>query len=213
MTTESMTIHQALVELKTLDSHITKAIQEGGFVTANKHSNAKINGVPVLVYATDVESRYQKITDLIRRREAIKRAVVISNAITYVEVGGKTYTVAEAIEMKNHAMDGKRYLLGQLTTDYNRAKMQADRANGDELERRAEEHIKNMFGSTDMKGASDEVKRVREEFIKAQTMELVDPLDVREKIEALNEETQNFTTNVDAALSVSNALTTITIEY
>ena len=213
MTTESMTIHQALVELKTLDKRILNAIQESGFVTANKHSNGKINGISVFEYCEDVSSRYQKITDLIRRREAIKRAVVISNAITYVEVVGKTYTVAEAIEMKNHGIESKKTLLAQLTYDYNNAKRLADRANGDDLERRAEEHVKNMFGNTDMKGASEEVKRAREEFIKAQTVELVDPLDVREEIEKLNEEILSFTTNVDAALSVSNALTTIIIEY
>lgn len=213
MTTESMTIHQALVELKTLDSRITKAIQEGGFITANKHSNAKINGIPVQEYTAEVVSRYQKITDLIRRREAIKRAVVISNAITYVEVGSKTYTVAEAIEMKNHGLEGKSCLLVHLNNEYNTAKRTLDRANNEELERRAEDHIKNMFGSTDMKGASEEVKRVREEFIKAQTMELVDPIGVRARMDELNEEITRFRTNVDAALSVSNALTTITIEY
>lgn len=213
MTTESMTIHQALVELKTLDSRIVKAIQEGGFVTANKHSNAKINGIPVAEYCSDVESRYQKITDLIRRREAIKCAVVISNATTTIEVGGNTYTVAEAIEMKNHGLEGKACLLTVMNNEYNNAKRIADRANNEELERRAEDHIKNMFGSTDMKGASEEVKRVREEFIKAQTMELVDPIGVRARMDELNEEITRFRTNVDAALSVSNALTTITIEY
>ena len=213
MTTESMTIHQALVELKTLGSRINKAIGEGGFIVANKHSNGKINGIPVSEYCDDATSRYQKITDLIKRREAIKRAVVMSNAITTVVVAGKTYTVAEAIEMKNHGMASKSALMAQINTDYLRAKMLADRANGDELERRAEEHVRNMFGSTDIKGATDEVKKVRDEFIKAQTMELVDPLDVRKIIEELNEEIMNFTTNVDAALSVSNALTTIYIEY
>ena len=213
MTTESMTIHQALVELKTLDKRILEAIREGGFVTANKHSNAKINGISVKEYCDDAESRYQKITDLMKRREAIKCAVVISNAVTTVEVGGKTYTVAEAIEMKNHGLESKKTLLAQLTYDYNNAKRVADRANGDELESRAEAHVKNILGNTDMKGASEEAQRVRAEFIKAQTVELVDPLDVREKIEELNDEIMKFLTNVDAALSVSNALTTITIEY
>lgn len=213
MTTESMTIHQALVELKTLEKRIRSAIQEGGFVTANKHSNTKINGIPVQDYTADVVSRYQKITDLIRRREAIKCAVVISNATTTVEVGDKTYTVAEAIEMKNHGLDNKSALMTQLSMEYTAAKRMADRANNEELERRAEDHIKNMFGNTDMKGASEEVKRTREEFIKAQTMELVDPIGVRARVEELNEEITIFRTNVDAALSVSNALTTITIEY
>lgn len=44
MTTETMTIHKALCELKTLDSRIKKAIEGSVFVFANKHSNAKVSG-------------------------------------------------------------------------------------------------------------------------------------------------------------------------
>ena len=42
MTTETMNIHQALVELKTLNKRIESAIREGEWVVANKHSNGKI---------------------------------------------------------------------------------------------------------------------------------------------------------------------------
>jgi hypothetical protein len=44
-------------------------------------------------------------------------------------------------------------------------------------------------------------------------MELVDPIGALKVIEALDEEVTSFMTNVDAALSVSNALTKITVEY
>lgn len=100
MTTEKMTIHKALCELKTLDARITKCIGETEYVFANKHSNDKVNGMTVAAYCDEIKSGYQRVTDLIKRRDAIKRAVVLSNAVTKVTVGGKEYTVAEAIEMK-----------------------------------------------------------------------------------------------------------------
>lgn len=44
-------------------------------------------------------------------------------------------------------------------------------------------------------------------------MELVDPINVLKQMELLNEEITAFEANVDAALSVSNALTKIEINY
>lgn len=109
MTTEKMTIHKALCELKTLDARITKSIGETEYVFANKHSNDKVNGMTVAAYCDEIKSGYQRVTDLIKRRDAIKRAVVLSNAVTKVTVGGKEYTVAEAIEMKNRGVGCVEY--------------------------------------------------------------------------------------------------------
>jgi hypothetical protein len=208
-----MTIHQALVELKTLDKRIGATIRETEYVVANKHSNRKINGVDVSEFCDNVKSHYQKVIDLMSRRNALKRAVANSNAVTKVEINGTVYTVAEAIEMKNHGLEYSRSLLEKLREDYSLAYRAANRYNGEDLERRADEHIKVMFGSTDVKGVTDEVKRARADFITAQTVELVDPIDVRAKIEAIAKDIDSFESTVDAALSVSNALTTITIEY
>ena len=213
MTTEKMNVHQALVELKTLDKRISNALISSTWVVTNKHSNRKIDGVSVEEFEAKLKSEYQKVRDLMDRRDAIKRAVVNSNAVTKVEIAGKTYTVAEAIDMKNHGIEHLRSLLNVLTRDYTRAKTLLERANGDELERRADEHVKNMFGTSDMKGATAEVKKAREEFIEAQTMELVDPIGIYKQITEIDEKINLFTTNVDSALSVSNALTIIEIEY
>lgn len=213
MTTEKMNIHQALAELKTLDKRIQSALMEGTYAVANKHSNTKIDGIDLKEYTANVKSRYQKVNDLIARCGAIKRAVVNSNAVTKVEIAGETYTVAEAIDMKNRGIEHFKQLLNKLVYDYNNAKRLAERANGDELERRADEHVRNMFGNTDVKGATEDVKKAREEFIKAQTVELVDPIGIHQKIEELNEKITSFETSVDAALSVSNALTMIAISY
>ena len=213
MTTETMNIHQALVELKTLDKRIEAAIQEGDWVVANKHSNGKIGGIDLKDFVEAIKSRHQKVTNLIARAEAIKRAVVNSNAVTKVTIAGKEYTVAEAIDMKNHGIERLRLFVRRLHHDYVQAKATADRANGAELERRADDYVRTMIGNTDVKGMTEEVKRLRDEFIKAQTMELVDPVDVLKLMEQLNEQINAFEVNVDSALSVSNALTTIEVSY
>lgn len=213
MTTETMNVHQALAELKTMEKRIADAIRSVEWVVANKHSNTKIGGVGVKEWSDDVKSRYQKVMDLIRRRDAIKRAVVNSNAVTKVIVAGKEYTVAEAIDRKNNGTGFLTTLVQRLAHDHAMAKTAADRANGPELERRADEHVKIMIGSSDMKGATAEAQRLRKEFIEAQTTELVDPVNALKVIAELDEEVSSFLTAVDAALSVSNATTTITVEY
>lgn len=213
MTTETMNIHQALVELKTLDKRFESAIEDGEWVVANKHSNGKIGGIDVKDFAENIKSRHQKVTSFIARAEAIKRAVVNSNATTKVTIAGREYTVAEAIDMKNHGIERLRLLVCRLNRDYSLAKTIADRANGAELERRADDYVRTMIGNTDIKGMTEEVKRLRDEFIKAQTMELVDPIGVLKQIEMLNEQINAFEVNVDSALSVSNALTAIEVSY
>ena len=206
MTHEKMTVHKALCELKTLDARITKAIQSSTYVFANKHSNAKVSGKTVSAYSDEVKSA----CDLIARRDAIKRAVTLSNATTKVTIGGKEYTVAEAIEMKNHGVPMQQKLLDKLVKDNRAARKQADENNGEYLEMRA---VKSLYGNVDMKGASEEIKKVRGDFIAAQTMELVDPVNIDAEMKRLEEVINGFTVEIDSALSVSNALTEIIVDY
>lgn len=213
MTTEKMSVHKALCELKTLDSRIQKSIQQAVFVFANKHANTKISGVPVGEYSAEVKAAYQSVKDLIARRDAIKRAVTLSNAAVKVVIGGKEYTVAEAIEMKNHGISHLQLLLRKLETDNQRARRESDNNNGEALEDRADEYVKSLYGNVDMKGASEEIKKVRADFIAAQTTEIVDPIGIRAEMERLEKEINDFTVEIDSALSVSNALTELTIEY
>lgn len=213
MTTETMNVHQALAELKMLDKRIAAAIREGNFVVPNKHSNTKIGGVDIKEHIADVKSRYQRINALIARRTAIKRAVVQSNAITKVIVGNVEYTVAEAIDMKNHGMEYLEKLRERLSLEYKMAKQTADQQNGADLTRRADDYIRTMVGNTDVKGMTEDVRKMREDFIKAQTTELVDPICALGAIQVLNDEIEAFLTNVDACLSVSNSLTNIEVTY
>lgn len=213
MTTEKMNVHQALAELKTMDKRIEKAIQTPEWVVTNKHSNGKINGVTIAEHTANIKAQYQKAMDLILRRDAIKRAVVNSNAVTKVLIAGVEYTVAEAIDKKNNGTQFLSMMARRLAHDHTQAKLLADRENGSRLEDRADVFVKSLIGNTDTKGMTEEIKARREDFIEAQTLDIVDPIGAVKEIERLEEEVNAFLTNVDAALSVSNAITEIVVTY
>ena len=217
MTIEKMTIHNALAELKTLDARIEKAIRETPYVLAAKHSAEKINGMSIADFKTQIKSCYQKATDLIARRDAMKRAVVLSNASTKITIGGNEYTVAEAIEMKNHGIEFKERLLNAMTYAYNDAQNDLSRNSGDSLERKAEQYVLAVIQAqpkdSKMTVDSDAMQSLRKTYIENNTYDLIDPLGVANVIKSLEDEINKFNTEIDAALSCSNALTVIEFEY
>lgn len=217
MTTEKMTVHKALAELKTMDDRIAKAIRDTTYVLAVKHSAEKINGMTVQNFKEKMRSGYQKATDLIARRDAMKRAVVLSNATTKVKVGENEYTVAEAIEMKNHGMEFRNMLLRQMNSAYVTAQNELNRNSGETLEKKAEKYVLDVIAAqpkdSKMTVDSEAMKTLRKTYIENNTYDLVDPLDVTQIMETLDAEINEFNAEVDAALSVSNALTVIEFEY
>lgn len=213
MNTEKMTIHKALCELKILDDRISKAQSAMPFVTCQKKQADTVSGVKIEDYQKQVKAAYQKTRDLITRGNAIKRAVVLSNAKTTVVIGGFIYTVAEAIYMKNHGLAYYKCLLETLESQYNAAVKKAEQQNGEKLESRADDYIKSVYGTSSVKNFSDEMNHARQTFIDSQTFVVIDPLDIKKCMEELETFISDFTVNVDAALSVSNATTEIEISY
>lgn len=160
-----------------------------------------------------MQGYYDKATDLIKRRNAIKRAVVLSNAATKVTINGLEYTVAEAIEMKNHGVEFDEKLLDVLNKQYNKAQSEILKQNGDDLEKRAEQYVIGIYGSKEGKTNTDDFEKTKKDFITANSYELVDPIKILDKINALEESIASFKAEVDAALSTSNAVTEIEISY
>lgn len=217
MNKEQLTVHRALAELKTIDSRITKAINTSSFVIANKHSNEKIGGKPISEVRENMKSAFQKVNDLIARRNAIKRAVVLSNANTNVVVNGVTYTVAEAIDMKNHGMELKQYLLHEIERQKREAESVLTKNSGEAIEKKAEQYVLSVIQAQPKESKctvdDDSMKTLRAEYIKNNTYDLIDPVGVAKIMESLNDEIDAFNVEIDSALSVSNAITTIEFEY
>ena len=213
MTTEKMTIHKALAELKIIGDRINSSISTATFIKANKHSNEKINGIPVNEFKSQIQGNWDKSNDLIKRRNAIKRAVVLSNATTKVKVGIEEFTVAEAIEMKNTGMQFKKELLNQLNRQYVDAIRITEKENGETLQSKAENYVIGLYGSKEGKTSMNEAEETKKQFIINNTFEFIDPIKVREKIDNLEKEISEFETEIDSCLSTSNAITEIVINY
>ena len=212
-TVETMTIHKGLAELKILDGRISKEIYNGSYCAANKHSNDKINGIPIDDFKKSVRGIYDKVTDLINRRKAIKKAIVLSNAKATVKIADVEYTVAEAIEMKNHGIELETLLINAMDKQYQQAQAEVNRQNGNNLEERADQYVTASDGQKEGKTNSADIDKVRKDFLEANSYEIVDPINVQDKVDALRQKIDAFMADVDSALSVSNALTKITIEY
>lgn len=212
MTTETMNVHKAMVELKTLNSRIENGVMFNTFVRANKHGNKKIEGESIETYKEAVKNEYKSVSDMIRRHEAIKRAVVISNATTQVKIGDKDYSVAEAIYMKTKGVIYLKNLRNKLARDLKMAQDECDRSNRT-LDDRAYNHVINLFGGDKKSAMSDEMEKERKSFLESQVFELVDPLNAKKTIEELDKMIFVFESEVDAALSVSNATTNIEVSY
>lgn len=217
MTHEKMTVHRALAELKTMDARIDSAIRGTTYVLAVKRSAEKINGVKIDTFKDAMKANDQKVNSLIRRRDAMKRALVISNATTKVTVGGKEYTVAEAIECKVHGMEYMKALKNSMTSAYLAAQAEMKRNDDEVLEKRAEQYVLSVIAAqpkdAKMSVDSEAMKALRKSYIENNAFEMLDPLGVAERIAELDEMIHAFETDVDAALSCSNALTVIEFEY
>ena len=214
MIQEVMTVHKALCELKMLDKRINESIMTAEFCRANKHSNVKIDGWTIEEYEAAAVSKYQSTMDMIIRRDAIKRAVVASNAVTEVTIGGNRYTVADAVELRRHGLSYRRTLLQAMTLQLKRVRSTIEQKNGEELTRAADKMVEVYYGrQTDVKAITEEMRATREKFIEDNTYELLDPIRVENRIRELDKEITAFETEVDSALSVSNAVTEITVSY
>lgn len=210
MTKETMNIHKALCELKILDDRINRAVDDCRYVGVTKIVSKRVGSQTVEAFSESVKDGYKSAMDLIKRRQAIKTAVVKSNATTTVVIGGNTYTIAEAIEMKNHGLDGEKRMLRYMVSRLAEAEALINRTRSD-LESRADAFIRDQTGSKESK--TEDLLKMRQDYIAMQDVELVDPLHIREIIKTLDEKINTFMSEVDSALQTSNANTEITIEY
>ena len=216
MTKEKMTVHEGLAELKILAARIEKEIASSTYVNSNKHANTKIDGMSVDEYTEDMKSAYQKVTDLIKRRNAIKRAITKSNSVTEVTLtkadgSTVTMTVAELIEYKNVGIQFTERLVNTITKQYNAVTAFIKRQN-DLVNETADKYVTGLYGGQD--NVNNEVaEATRKSYIEANSQDLIDPNKILDRINELNAEIDFYNTKVDAALSTSNAITVIEFEY
>lgn len=203
----TLSVAGALVELKLLDKRIAKATSTGIFVSYQE-GNDLPKGYKTLNELEDkIKSSEQSVMDLIERRNKIKSAIVVSNATTTVHIGGVAMTVAEAIERKS-SIEYEYGLLNEYKRQLANALRMVDGINKD-VERRADAMVQTYLGND--KSKADEAETIRKNFIESKVAKLVDVLDIKAKIEQLEESIDTFEAEVDLVLSTSNAVTMLEV--
>jgi hypothetical protein len=206
-----MSIHRALADLKTLDSRINKAIAIFSPVGL-KTKKGLINKVHREDdFVADAKSISQSVNDLIKYKTALKTAIVKSNAETMVTIEGVgEMSVADAITYKDSAQAHKQSLLMRLRRQLEEGESTMIQLNAD-VERKALEMATTALGKDNVKLGDDDVKRVTESYLENNCYEMIDPINIRSMIDALEAEVLAFDIEVDAVLSEANATTFIEV--
>ena len=207
-----ITITEALCELKLYDSKIQKAIINCQLVNTGKKSSDMLGHVKKDAFKDKAKADYQSINDLISNRDALKRAVVLSNATTNVTVNGEEMTVAAAIEKKSSIQYLKDLLIA-MKDQYSDATRLMQR-NNDKMEAQIDKMLESFVGKdSDKKVDKNDLDNIAGTYRLANEFELVDPLSIADKIAELESYISGFEGAVDTSLSISNSITYIEVDF
>ena len=217
---EKMLVTQALDERDLLVKKIADKISKASFVDTIKPNEDKVYNKRIVKeeYAKEAEAAYQQILDLIERFQKIDAAIVDSNAKTEITTSYGMFTVAGAISLRSRLKgagvygqnaDFEKLLQDKLRLEYAERVRFADQKNA-QLQATAEDMRLSILGR-DAKVKDDKPLGVVDAYVKENTTELVDPLDVKKKLETLEEKRSKLLTELDTQIKVSNATTFIEV--
>lgn len=201
-----ITVTEGLVELKTLDKRIYKAMEKE-FIAV--YMNSEKDSEKVKEFSKSAKANYQSVVDLIDERAKVKAAIVKSNAETEVTIGGKTMTVAEAIEKKS-SIEYQKILHDKLKRAYADAVSISVKQNN-VVEGKIDRLLEALVSSDKTVSAEDQ-KHTAEIYMESNGCFVSDPIGIQNEVDKLDKEITTFEAEVDTVLSISNAKTFITIE-
>ena len=217
---DKMLVTQALDERDLLVKKIQDKIKKANFVDTIKPNEEKVLDARVSreEFAKDAESAYQQIQDLIERFQKIDAAIVASNANTTINTSYGSFTVAGAISLRSRLRGAGSYdgdadfetaLQLKMEKDFQTRVTVAEMKNK-QLQSTAESMRLSILGK-DTKVKDEKPLEVVETYVKENTTELVDPLDVQKKVAALQEKRDTLLSELDTQIKVSNATTFIEV--
>jgi hypothetical protein len=198
----TMSITQALARLKLMRKRIDNTIDEAEFIKMR----TKKSSFDIEEFSRHAKGSYQSFNDLVKMYNKMKAAIVVSNATTTVNIGGKVYTVAEAVERKR-SIEFEKRLLDMMKMQYNEVKRSYEAHQASELAR--VERLLSVELGKDAKTNPDTIKVLSDSFLAENKATIVDPLHLETLIKSTTEEIEMFETTVDYTLSESNGRTMI----
>lgn len=204
----TISVQRALMELKTLNGRIEKAARKP-FIAHKVGDEGKPTGFQsVEAFKEEAKANLQSVDALIKRRNALKHAVIASNAVTDVVVADVKMKVAEAIDRKD-SIDFENYVLNNLKGQFENVTRSYE---GDLnlLNQRIDKRIADIAGREKKIDPQEEQEIVASQKKRYQP-EIIDPIGLKKEIDKREKEIEAFRMEVDIALSEINARTEIEI--
>ncbi len=214
---EEMLVTQALDERDLLKKKISNKIAGAYFVSMMCHNEEKVTEgqISQKEFEEKAKSQYQQIQDLITRYQKIDAAIINSNANTYIEVTGKKYSIAAAIALRSRLKGGfedtdfELKLALRMQETFNEVIQKIDSKN-QKLQLSAD-GMRNSIVGNDSQTKDESALIVVDTYVKENSWKLIDPLDLRSKVESLKEERDAMLRELDTKIKVSNATTMIAL--
>ena len=213
-------VTQALDERDLLNKKINDKIMSAVLVDVVKHNEETVlnRRVDRETFRKEAQSSFQQINDLIERYKNIEAAIVESNANTFIETSYGKFSIAAAIALRNRLrgdlkFDGKAdfetTLYQKMQDTYDECVMTMEIKNK-ALAETAEQMRLSILGK-ETKVKNDKPLEIVETYVKENSTELADPLNIVSKMEQLQERKDKLLSELETQIKVSNATTFIVL--
>ena len=220
MMEKKMLVTQALDQRDLLVKKICDKIRKASFTETKKHNEEKVmeRRVTQKEFEKEARSSYQQIIDLIHWYDKVDQAILRSNAETIIETSYGTMSIANALALRSRLNCSNAYdsdsnfegnLMMKLQEELNE-KIRVMEQKNKGLQNMAETMRLSILGK-DTKTKDETPLKVVDVYVQENTTELIDPLNVRKKIDELNERRETILNELDTKIKVSNATTFVEI--
>lgn len=220
MMEKKMLVTQALDQRDLLVKKICDKIRKASFTETKKHNEEKVmeRRVTQKEFEKEARSSYQQIIDLIHWYDKVDQAILRSNAETIIETSYGTMSIANALALRSRLNCSNAYdsdsnfegnLMMKLQEELNE-KIRVMEQKNKGLQNTAETMRLSILGK-DTKTKDETPLKVVDVYVQENTTELIDPLNVRKKINELNERREAILNELDTKIKVSNATTFVEI--
>ncbi len=220
MMEKKMLVTQALDQRDLLVKKICDKIRKASFTETKKHNEEKVmeRRVTQKEFEKEARSSYQQIIDLIHWYDKVDQAILRSNAETIIETSYGTMSIANALALRSRLNCSNAYdsdsnfegnLMMKLQEELNE-KIRVMEQKNKGLQNTAETMRLSILGK-DTKTKDETPLKVVDVYVQENTTELIDPLNVRKKINELNERRETILNELDTKIKVSNATTFVEI--
>lgn len=220
MQKNGMPVAQALAERSLLVKKIFDATDQAQFVQPVRKEEEK--SMPKHIenarFERQAEAAYQGIMDDIAQYQKIDRAIMASDASTYIETSGGKFTVMEALTLKRRLdgssmeaedLDFEENLCRKMKREYQEQMTEVKRNNRHLRHMTERVYLNTLEQSDDRK--IRQILETAENYEEEHTMHLADPLNILKRAQQLTEENDRLLVELNTQIRLSNANTMIQI--